>query len=274
MKRGALRNLVLILFLIACSPQVVAHTSNAPDEANPSTVTVFAAASLTEAFEEIGRTFEAKNPGVEVFFNFGGSQQLAQQINEGAPVDVFASANNQQMEAVISAGNILTGTRQTFAKNRLVVVFPEDNPAELHRLEDLAKPGLKLVFAALEVPVGQYSLEFLDRAVQDPAFGLNFKDAVLNNVVSYEENVKAVLSKVALGEADAGIVYNSDISTESAGSVGRLKIPDHLNILAEYPVAVTRESKDPEQAAAFIALVLSTEGQNILAKYGFIPILE
>ena len=156
--------------------------------------------------------FEADHPGVTAVFNFAGSQQLAQQINEGAPADVFASANKKQMDVVIEAGGIVSGTQQTFAKNRLVVIFPKDNPAGLAELKDLANPDSKLVLAAKEVPVGQYSLDFLDKAVADTAFGATFKDDVLKNVVSYEDNVKAVLTKVALGEADAGIVYLSDIS--------------------------------------------------------------
>jgi molybdate transport system substrate-binding protein len=176
------------------------------------------------------------------------------------------------MNVVIEAGGIVSGTQQTFAKNRLVVIFPKDNPAGLAELKDLANPDLKLVLAAKEVPVGQYSLDFLDKAVADPAFGATFKDDVLNNVVSYEDNVKVVLTKVALGEADAGIVYLSDISGADADKVSRIEIPDTLNVIASYPIAAVKESKIPELAQAFIDLVLSKEGQDILAKYNFIPV--
>jgi len=240
--------------------------------AQPIDLNIFAAASLTDAFGEIGELFEVDHPGVTVLFNFAGSQQLAQQINEGAPVDVFASANKKQMDVVIESAGIISGTQQPFVKNRLVVIFPNDNPAGLAELQDLAKPGLKLVLAAQEVPVGQYSLNFLDKAVVDPAFGTTFKDDVLNNVVSYEDNVKAVLTKVALGEADAGIVYLSDISGEDAGKVSRIDIPDELNVIATYPIAPVKESENPDLAQAFINLVLSQEGQDILAKYNFIPV--
>jgi molybdate transport system substrate-binding protein len=265
--------LIVSWLLAGCAGQP-AGTAQSP---NPSTSTgsvdlnVFAAASLTEPFGEIGKLFESKHPGVQVILNFAGSQQLAQQINQGAPADVFASANNLQMKMVIQAGGIVSGTQESFVKNRLVVIYPKNNPAGLKQLEDLAKPGLKLVFAAKDVPVGQYTLQFLHQAMADPAFGSSYQNAVIKNVVSYEDNVKAVLAKVALGEADAGIVYTSDISGEDANNVGRLDIPDALNVIARYPIAPVKASKNPELAQAFIDLVLSPQGQNILAKYNFIP---
>ena len=252
------------------TPKPTEVPTSAPAE--PVDLNVFAAASLTDAFGEIGKLFEADHPGVTAVFNFAGSQQLAQQINEGAPADVFASANKKQMDVVIEAGGIVSGTEQTFAKNRLVVIFPKDNPAGLADLQDLAKPDLKLVLAAKEVPVGQYSLDFLDKAVADQTFAPTFKDDVLKNVVSYEDNVKAVLTKVALGEADAGIVYLSDISGADADKIDRIEIPDELNVIASYPIAPIKESENPDLAQAFIDLVLSQEGQDILAKYNFIPV--
>lgn len=239
--------------------------------AEPVELDVFAAASLTGAFEQIGELFEAAHPEASLVFNFAGSQQLAQQIIEGAPADVFASANPSQMDGVVDAGGIDAASPQTFVMNRLVVIYPKDNPAGLRALGDLAAPGLKTVFAAQEVPVGQYSLDFLDLAAADPAFGLAFKAQVLKNVVSYEDNVKAVLAKVALGEADAGIVYSSDLVGEDAGKVGKLDIPDELNVTASYPIAVLKECRQPELARAFVELVLSSQGQEVLANYGFIP---
>lgn len=239
--------------------------------AKPRTLTVFAAASLTEAFTVIGQAFEAAQPGVTVAFNFGASNQLAQQIAQGAPADVFASANPAQMLIAIEAGRVVSGTQQTFVRNRLVVIFPEDNPGGLSTLHDLAKPGLKLVLAAKEVPVGQYSLDFLDKASQDSAFGASFRDDVLKNVVSYEENVRAVFSKMALGEADAGIVYTSDIVGAGAEALDRLAIPDALNTIAAYPLAAISDSANAELAQLFAALVLSPEGQDVVARYGFIP---
>jgi molybdate transport system substrate-binding protein len=240
----------------------------------PFTLTIMAAASLTEAFQELAAQFEAQNPGVSVSFNFAGSQQLAQQLAEGAPADVFASANQKQMEAAVDAGRIDENAVVSFARNRLVVIFPKGNPAGLNRLEDLARPGLKLVLAAKEVPIGQYSLDFLEKAGQESAFGLSFPQRVLKNVVSYEENVKSVLNKVILGEADAGIVYTSDVSRETASKVEQLTIPDELNVIASYPIAVIKNSQNAAQAQDFVELVLSPAGQEILAKYGFVRVAK
>jgi iron complex transport system substrate-binding protein len=159
---------------------------------------------------------------------------------------------------------------KTFVTNRLMVIFPKDNPAGLKELKDLAKPGLKLVLADKTVPVGQYALDFLDKAIKDEKFGAAFKDDVLKNVVSNETDVKAVVSKVALGEADAGIVYITDFNA-AADKLGKLDIPDALNTIATYPIAAISDSKNADLSKAFVALVLSPEGQQVMAKYGFIP---
>ena len=243
--------LLVILANAACAPQAapaaaaipelapetaptVTEASAAEPRAAPEsrTLTVLAAASLTEAFTELGETFEAQNPGVTVSFSFAGSQQLAQQLDQGTPADVFASASKKYMDAAVTSGRVAQTAPQIFVTNRLVVIFPKDNPAGLMELKDIAKAGLKLDLADVSVPVGQYSLDFLDKASQDETFGVAFKDDVLKNVVSYENNVKAVVTKVALGEADAGIVYVSDITANVVDRVGRLDIPDALNTLA------------------------------------------
>ena len=234
-------------------------------------LTVFAAASLTDAFKTIGEQFGAANGGATVTFNFGGSDQLATQITQGAPADVFASANAKQMGVVISAGDIISGTQKTFVRNRLVVVYPKDNPGKLAALKDLATPGLKIVLASKSVPVGGYALDFLAKASKLPEYTETYSPTVLANVVSYEDNVKAVLSKVALGEADAGIVYTTDAATVKDGSVTMLEIPDNLNTIATYPIAATKSAKNAELAQQFVDYVLGPEGQNVLAQYGFIP---
>ncbi len=254
---------LLASLLFACAP--LEDNTQAP--AADTTLTVYAAASLTDAFGEFSERYLAEHPSVTLAFNFAGSNQLATQIGADAPVDVFASANPEQMEAVIAAGRIDAGAPAVFATNRLVVIYPVDNPGDFASLQDLRNPGILLVLAAEEVPVGRYSLAFLDAASADPAFGESFKSEVLANVVSYEENVRAVLNKVLLGEADAGIVYTSDLA--AVPGVGHLDIPDALNSIAHYPIAVLNDS--PQQAAAqsFVDFVLSAEGQQILATYGF-----
>lgn len=249
------------------APQATAVGSGASGS-----LTVFAAVSLTNAFTEIAKQFEAKNPGTHITFNFGASQQLSQQITQGAPADVFASANKKQMDVVIQAGEVISGTQQVFARNRLVMIYPKDNPAGVATLKDLAKPGIKVVLAAKEVPVGGYSLEFLAKASKLPEYTESFSQTVLSNVVSYEESVNAVLNKVVLGEADAGIVYVSDITRESSDKLVWVDIPDALNTIASFPIAPIKGSPSEELAKSFIAYVLSAEGQAVLTRYRFIPL--
>jgi molybdenum ABC transporter molybdate-binding protein len=253
------------------APTVAEPTTAPTAPAEGKTLTVLAAASLTESFTELGQTFETQNPGVKVSFSFAGSQQLAQQLGQGSDADVFASASGKYMTAAIDAKRVNKDDSQTFVKNRLVVIFPKDNPAGLKELNDLSKAGLKLDLADKSVPVGQYALDFLDKAVKDAAFGATYKDDVLKNVVSYEDNVKAVVTKVSLGEADAGIVYVTDITADAKEKVATLDIPDALNTVASYPIAPISDSKNPELAKAFVDLVLSADGQAVLAKYGFVP---
>jgi molybdate transport system substrate-binding protein len=256
--------------LASPSPALQSPTSAVQQTAAAETLTVFAAASLTSAFQIIGRDFEAANPGTSLAFNFAGSQQLAQQIAQGAPADVFASANTAQMNVVIQSGQVISGAARTFARNRLVVIYPQANPAGLAKLQDLARPGLKLILADKSVPVGAYAMDFLAKASKSPDFTPTFSPTVLANVVSYENDVKAVLSKVALGEADAGIVYTTDAASDTSNAVGRLDIPDPLNTLATYPIAAIKGSPNAHLAAKFVDYVLSTAGQAVLAKFGFI----
>jgi molybdate transport system substrate-binding protein len=266
---------LLVVLLSACggaNPAAPAATSAPAPTAAPAAtgeLTVFAAASLTAAFKEIGEQFGVANRGAIVTFNFAGSDQLATQINQGAPADVFASANKKQIDVVIQAGEIISGTERTFVRNRLVVVYPQDNPGKLAALKDLVNPGLKLVLANKNVPVGGYALDFLAKASKLPEYTAEFSPTVLKNVVSYEENVKAVLSKITLGEADAGIVYTTDAATVTDGSIAMLKIPDDLNTIATYPIATTKNAKNADLAEKFVDFVLSAAGQAILAQYGF-----
>ncbi len=252
------------------TPMIIQNTTDNSEK----TITVLAAASLTEPFTELGKVFESENLGIKVIFSFAGSQQLAQQIAEGAPADVFASASVKYMDAIVSADKVNTEKVLTFVKNKLVVIFPADNPAGILTLADLAKPGIKLDLAAAEVPVGKYSLDFLDKASKDPSFPIQFKETVLQNVVSYEDNVKTVLTKVRLGEVDAGIVYSSDSSGKDVSEIGRLDIPEELNVIASYPIAPLSHSENPDLAQAFIGLVVSPQGQAILANFGFVTIVK
>jgi molybdate transport system substrate-binding protein len=264
------RTLALILFfslfLMGCAPAPV----SAIDPTTPSgtgTLHVFAAASLTDAFTEIGRNFETANPGTRIAFNFAGSQALRTQIEEGAPADIFASANQTEMEALIADSLIAQAAPQQFLTNQLVVILPENNPAGLEKLEDVAKPGIKLVLAAEQVPVGKYARQALDN--MNGQFGFDFKNRVLANVVSNEDNVRQVVAKVQLGEADAGLVYTSDAIAATA--LRTIEIPADLNVTAKYLIAPLARSENAGLAKAFIAYMLSGNGQAVLKKWGFAP---
>ena len=255
-----------LLLLAAC----LAPTPGA--NSRPTTLTVYAAASLKDVFEAVVADFEAEHLGTEVLLNLGGSQQLAQQLAEGAPGDLFASANQFQMQAVIDAGRVKSDTPRVFARNKLVVVYPPDNPAGLATFADLAQPGIKLVIAAASVPAGEYTLQFLDKAAASPGSAPGYQEAVLANVVSYEENVRSVLNKVALGEADAGVVYSSDVTPDQRDAVGQLEIPIELNVVAEYPVAVLTDSAQRALAQQFMNYLLTEPAQRRMIEFGFVPL--
>lgn len=274
MRSFKLPSIVIVIGLLAaaCTSAVTPAPTAAPATAAPTAgqkVTVFAAASLTDAFNEIGDKFKQQNPGVTFDFNYAGSQQLRTQLEQGATADVFASANTTEMNNAIKSDLVVSGTQKTFVRNRLAVILPKDNPGEINELKDLAKPGLKIVLAAPSVPVGGYALTALNKMNAD--FGATFSQTVLSNVVSEEDNVKQVVAKVQLGEADAGIVYSSDVTPDAAIKVTRIDIPDKYNILATYPIAVLKAAPQADLAAKFMDYVLSPDGQTILAKWGFIP---
>jgi molybdate transport system substrate-binding protein len=235
-------------------------------------LTVFAAASLSEAFQSLGKNFETTHTNTSIRFNFGGSQQLVQQLAHGAPADVFASANAKQMDVAVKSGRIDSASVKNFVGNHLIIVTPKDNPAGISSIHNLSKPRIKIVFADKSVPAGQYALDVLERCSRSDQFKASFREDVLKNVVSYEENVRVVLSKVVLGEADAGIVYTSDISRTNEQRIRKIVIPDSLNVTAEYPIAAVRDSKSARIAKEFIDYVLSEQGQTILRQFGFLPI--
>jgi molybdate transport system substrate-binding protein len=233
------------------------------------TVVVFAAASLTDAFEEIATAFKANHANVEVVFNFAGSSTLATQIIEGAPADVFASANLKQMQVVVDAGQVVEPVA-IFARNRLVVIVPAENPGQVATLDDLARLGLRLVLAAEGVPVRDYTEAMLDQMAATDEYGPAYRTAVLANVVSEEDNVRQVAAKVALGEADAGIVYLSDVTPNLSDQVSSIAVPDEFNTVAAYPIGVITDSAAPELAQAFVDFVLSDAGQAILERWNFL----
>jgi molybdate transport system substrate-binding protein len=218
-------------------------------------VTVFAAASLAEAFKEIGTAFEHAHPGRTVVFNFAGSSTLAAQIVDKAPADVFASADESNMQKVVDAGEV-SGTPRIFATNYLTIIVPKGNPKHVESLTDMSRAGVVVALAAPQVPAGKYAAQIFSKA------GAPVPKA------SEEVDARAVLSRVAAGEADAGIVYVSDIRA-AADKVEAVTIPAQYNVVARYPIAIVKGAGNTGDATSFAELVMSPAGQATLKKFGF-----
>ena len=230
-------------------------TARTHDRGSAGEITVFAAASLTEAFTEVGEAFSAANPGASATFSFDASSALVQQIIEGAPADVFASADTANMDKLTDAG--LNGSEpEIFATNLLTIIVAPGNPLGITGVADLANPELKVVICAPEVPCGNYANQVLTAA------------AVTVTPVSLEQNVRGVVTKVTAGEADAGIVYVTDV-TAAGDAADMVEIPADINVVAEYPIASVAASPHPDVDDAFIDFLTGPDGQAILADYGF-----
>jgi molybdate transport system substrate-binding protein len=218
-------------------------------------VRVSAAASLSDAFAQVESAFEAANPGVDVILNLGSSAALREQIIEGAPVDVYASANVSNMEQVVAAGGV-AGTPAVFATNKLQIAVPAGNPGGVTGLEDFASDELLIGLCAVGVPCGDFARQILRKA------------GVSASIDTSEPDVRALLTKIEEGELDAGITYLTDVLSTD-GAVDGVDIPDEVNVVAEYPVAVLAGASNPGAAEAFVAFVLSEQGRAILAEHGF-----
>ncbi len=228
-------------------------------------LTVFAAASLTDAFTELGRAFDAQT-GNRTAFSFAGSQVLRTQLENGAGADVYASANDAQYSPLVSKGLVAAG--QAFVRNKLTLIAPKNNPA-LKTLNDLTRPGLKLVIGDRAVPAGDYTRRMLAAIDRAGTYGKDFSARTLKNVVSEETNVRQVALKVQLGEADAAVVYATDVTPTLKPLVRVIPLPSRFNQNASYPIGVLKGSASPEAAQAFVTYVQSAAGQQILRKWGF-----
>jgi len=228
---------------------------NATDTPQIKDINVFAASSLTDALTQAGDGFAKTNFRVRFVFNFGSSSTLATQITNGAPADVFASADEANMQKVVDA-DLANGAPTVFATNRLEIAVAAGNPKKILGLADLARPDVVLVLSAPTVPAGKYALEALGKA------------GVVAKPASLEVDVRAVLNKVSLGEADAGIVYVTDVKS-AVGRVSGVEIPDQYEVIARYPVAVVKGSKNAALANRFIEYLVSPAGQSVLGDFGF-----
>ncbi len=241
--------------VIVLAVGVAACGSEDSASAEDGKVTVFAAASLTEAFTELGKRFEEQNEGTTVVFSFGSSSDLAAQIDQGAPADVLASADEPNMEKVVDAG-MADGEPEAFAGNVLEIAVPKGNPGRVKGLADFSDGGLRLAICDLDAPCGNAAGEVLRKAGVDAS------------IDSYEPDVKAVLTKVELGEVDAGLVYHSDVLAAGNG-IESIVIPSADQVVNTYPIVVVKDAGNPDAGREFIELVLSDEGQAELAKWGF-----
>ena len=251
-----------LLLLVLLGAALNGHAAEAPA---PAELVVFAAASLREACTALQASFEEAHPGVRLRFNFAGSQELRTQLEQGARADVFLSADRRQMELAQKAS--VAGVEQVFLSNVPVLVVPPTNPAHLQRFADLPSVQ-RLVIGTPEVPIGRYTLELLERA--NRVLGPDFSARVQARVVSRELNVKQVLTKVVLAEADAGIVYRSDAQSV-LGQVQVLPIPADINVVAQYPMAGVLRSTQPQRVAAYLQFLLSAPAQAVFSRFGFGP---
>ncbi|MGC5038749.1 molybdate ABC transporter substrate-binding protein [Streptomyces sp. DT190] len=258
--RTAVPGVAALLALSACSSSGSDTSGSAESGSSPGgvsgAVTVFAAASLQDSFTTLGKRFEKEHPGTKVTFSFGGSDSLAASITGGAPADVFASASPRTMKIVTDAG-AASGTPTTFVRNELEIATLPGNPNKISSLDDLTAKGLKVVLCAQEVPCGAAARKALD------AGGLKLTP------VSYEQDVKAALTKVELKEADAAVVYKTDVRA-AGDKVEGVEFPESADAVNDYPIALLKDAPNAEAAKAFIALVRSAEGRRVLGEAGFL----
>jgi len=261
------------LFLAACSPSAPTQSmpTSATTKANPLPTVqlkVYAPSALTEASKELGAAFENRNPGVKIGFEIGHSPTHRLQLEQGARADVFISAGEKDMKDAIATKLVAEGASAVFAHNQLIVVLPPNNPAKIQSLEDLARPGVKVLLAAEEVPAGKVTRDLLEK-LDKARSGQELKAKILTNVTSNEPGVKPIIAKLKLAEADAGIVYISD--SVAAPDLKTVIISPEVNVVAKFTIAPLLKSDAPDQAKAFTVFALSSEGQAILKKMGFQP---
>lgn len=234
----------------------------------PKELTVFCAAGLMGAFNELGAAYHNES-NVSVTFNFDGAQVLRAQIENGAYADVLASPNDKNLKALKSDGFLNNSSVSVFARNWQVLIVPKNNPAQIHNLTDLARPGVKIVTGTKDLPITNLTLQILDKLAADPAYGPQYKEKVLSNMISQETNINFIVSKVALGEADVAFVHKSEVSPQYADKVITIDIPMKYNVKSEFSMGVLKQTKNLDLALGFLNLVKSAKGSAILEKQGY-----
>jgi len=253
---------MLALALVGCSGGGAAPSGATVD------VEVYAAASLKRALEQVKTAYEATNPGTTLTVSTDSSSALETKIEQGAPADVFMSADTTNPQKLVDAG-LASGEVRPFAGNTLTIIVPTDNPAGVRTPADLAKPGVKIVAAGGTVPITKYATQLVDNLAKESGYPPDFAAAYAANVVSQEDNVAGIVTKVELGEGDAGIVYLTD--AKGSDKVATVEVPDSAQVPATYGAVVVKESPDQEAAAAFLTWLAGNEGQAVLAELGFLP---
>lgn len=244
--------------------------ANTSARAGTHELTVYAAASLKDASTTLGKTFEQSHPDVSVKFNLAGTQTIRSQVENGASADLFLSAGTAHMKALKGEGYMNNTSVTNFTVNYLTVALPANNPGTINTLQDLAIPGKKIVMGMPDVPVGTATRALLGKLTNDTAYGQGYQDKVFKNVISYETEVTGIVSKVMLGEADAGFVYTSSLTGDQASQMKFVTIPDKYNDKTVYQAGVLQNSTRPDDAGAFVTFLLSSDGQAILKQYGFV----
>lgn len=264
---------LLTAFIAVTASAGITATALAGD-ANPTPppeyrLVISAAASLKDVVQEAGRRFEQHHPNCKVHYNFSNSAQLSSQIEQGAPVDIFASADMADVQRL--ADKRLIADRAVLARNALAVIVSKQAAGRIRTLQDLAGPNIRLVLAAPRVPIARYARQFLGNADRAGTYGPDYSTRVLKNLVSEEPDVRMIVTKVALGEGDAGIVYISDVTKDVRDKLGTIEIPKKLNVVANYGVGIVRNSPNPNAAVHMYEMLRSKEFAEICIKHRFLP---
>lgn len=267
MKRFFRKVLAVLLFIVVLNISTACReSSSTSQDLDTLELRVFAASSLTDVFTEISKHYEEEHAGTEIILNFASSSRLASQLRERVEADVYASANMYQMQYLIDIGLIDAPNVITFVENKLTIIVPAGNPANIQKVEDIGKVGVKLILAVEDVPVREYADQVIGSLPEVT------QKSIYENLVSEESNVRQVVTKIALGEADAGIVYQSDVTPDIKKLVEIIEIPDSMNVKARYPIGILNESEHQAEAEDFIQFVLSEYGQMLLTDWGFDPV--